>query len=275
MRMEILSVLVLLLVAAGCSDSNNSATTSSGGNELTGDLIGKVTLYDYNGIVLANKSGALVQIEGTSYSAVTDSNGDWLIHNLPTRTYSLSISKDGYLPYHDYSYAFLGGGTTRYLFRYYYYRIFYEYAEVPLRQFPEFTIALDAILMPNIPHSDTSGLFYCHTSTNVPLGSLGVYIISGADSTLSADKPESYENGFYVQFGNYSRTDTSFNLASAIYSTSDGTSLVDGFSKGKTVYFRAFPGIGAEVYYDAIHNKGIPTGINYSGSNVLSGIMAY
>src|ERR1043165_563090 len=89
------------------------------------------------------------------------------------------------------SYAFLGGGTTRYFYRYFYYYTFYEFPEVPLKEFAQYSVFLDAVIMPSMFHSDSStGSCYCHTSSNVPPGSLGVYVICGNDSTLSVDKPE-------------------------------------------------------------------------------------
>src|ERR1043165_5836971 len=144
--MKILSLLSVLIMLASCSDSNNTTTSSVGGDKVTGNLIGKITLTDHTGKPIANKSGALVQIDGTSYSAVTDSNGDWEIHNLPSRTYSLSISKDGFVTFHDPSYAFLGGGTTRYFYRYFYYYTFYEFPEVPLKEFAQYSVFLDAVI---------------------------------------------------------------------------------------------------------------------------------
>ncbi len=273
--MKILSFLFLLFALAGCSDSNNS-TVSNSDDGLTGDLIGKIALVDHNGKPIVNNSGALVQIDGTSYSAVTDSNGDWTIHNLPSRTYSLSISKDGFVTFRDFSYAFLGGGTTRYFYRYFYYYTFYEFPAVPLKEFAQYSVTLDAVILPNMFHSDSStGVCYCHTSSNVPPGNLGLYIICGKDSTLSADKPESFRNSYYAAFNNYTAHDSAFNVAAPIYSTSDGTSIVDGFSKGDTIYFRVYPGVGTDFYYDAIRTRAVPLGISFNGSNVLSGIMQY
>src|SRR6478609_2741609 len=113
-NMKIITFLTLLLfIAAGCSDSNT--TTTSSGDGVTGDLIGTVYLSDHRGRSMTNHSGVTVQIEGTSFSAVSDVNGNWVIHNLPTRTYAITFSKPGFYIRRNPSYTFVGGEPVRYI----------------------------------------------------------------------------------------------------------------------------------------------------------------
>src|ERR1043165_9958033 len=113
--MKIFLLFLLLLVAAGCSDSNNATTeTTGGGVGSSGDFLGNLRLYDHRGRPMVDRSGAKVQLEGTSFSAITDKNGDWVIHNVPTRTYAISFSKENFSTRRNPSYTFVGGEPVRY-----------------------------------------------------------------------------------------------------------------------------------------------------------------
>ena len=67
----------------------------------TGSVAGSVTLNNGTGGV-ANPSGAinpagvLISIDGTTFSATTDSNGRYLIANIPQGAYDITFSKIGY-----------------------------------------------------------------------------------------------------------------------------------------------------------------------------------
>jgi hypothetical protein len=51
-------------------------------------------------------------MEGTPYSAVTDSAGNWTMKDLPTGAYNIVYSKDGYDSYRVFGYQFVGGGDV-------------------------------------------------------------------------------------------------------------------------------------------------------------------
>ena len=132
--MKLYNFILLLLLATvfldGCKDSTNVNT--SGGGTLVGDLKGRVSLLDQNGNQISNGRDVLVSCEGTSYSAITDSTGFWVIHNLPTRTYSVAYTKDGFDTMKVTSYTFVGGGT--------------QWLEgLSIVQHPTFEVVLDAV----------------------------------------------------------------------------------------------------------------------------------
>jgi hypothetical protein len=108
MKTNILLLTLLVAMLTGCSDDTPSS------QQLTGKLKGTVVLYDTHGNRVADRSGVLIQAEGTSYSTRTDAGGNWTLDNIPTQTYSLEFTKDGYAPYKNTSYSFVGGGTVLY-----------------------------------------------------------------------------------------------------------------------------------------------------------------
>jgi len=276
MKSSIILAIVSVLCLVGCKDS--SSPSGSDGNNTTGDLAGKISMTDYHDDPKADKSGVLVQLDGTSYSAITDTGGNWIIHNLPSRTYSLTFSKEGCATWRDRSYSFLGGGLVRYQYFSLFDNNYWLQTVVDIREEPRFTMHLDAIILPKVIYSDSLkedvtiyGGIYAHTSNDAPGGkALGTVIISGSDTNLSIEHEHSYRNSlfyggsFYV--GGYH--DSTANFINTYFGN-----LLDGFSSGDIVYFRVYPCIGAYTYYDATTDKQVPYGYSRNGSNVLSAVM--
>ncbi len=263
--MKILSLFLLLVIAAGCSDSN-TATTNTSGDGVTGTLVGTIIrLNDYRGRSMSDKSGVLVSCEGTSYSALTDSDGNWIIHDLPSRTYVISFSKPGFYTWKDLGFPFTGGGVMRY-------NNIYFSGSVELGEFAKFTVTLDAVIMPK---GTALGGIYGHTSSNTPDSAIvGMHVIFGRTPQLTAEDESSYLLGYNFPNGLTSPTggrDTTVSLASVmnknVYSSM-------GFVSGETVYVRAYPLLGnPQAIYDPLTNKYKQIGYSLTGSNVLSGIM--
>jgi len=67
-----------------------------GGPSLLGNISGNVIMIDTDGVQPVNKSGILVQIEGTSKTAYTDSTGKWMIDSVYTEIYTIDFSKAGF-----------------------------------------------------------------------------------------------------------------------------------------------------------------------------------
>lgn len=108
-----LSVFCISLVLLGCKgDVGPSGPTGPSGPSLTGNISGLVTLTDSNGVQPVNRSGVTVSIEGTSFSAVTDSTGRWQINSVTTGNYTIDISKNTYGMSKIQNYQFVGGGTS-------------------------------------------------------------------------------------------------------------------------------------------------------------------
>lgn len=78
----------------------------------TQDITGFVFLYNQYQQSLPNNSGVTVTLSGTSYSAVTDSAGMYVIKNVPAGTYQFVYTKSGYGTYEVNHFYTLGGDVS-------------------------------------------------------------------------------------------------------------------------------------------------------------------
>lgn len=78
-----------LPVSLGIGEKRSIGTINL--SRLRGTLKGKVQLEEKE-----DHSGALVSVEGTAHIGFSDSDGDFIISGIPTGTYNLLISRDGY-----------------------------------------------------------------------------------------------------------------------------------------------------------------------------------
>lgn len=106
--------------------------TGPEGPNLTGDLVGFVTLVDQFGASLSDHSGVTVLVEETALSDRTDSSGRWIIAGLNTGTYTISFNKSGYGTSKDVGYQFVGGGRAL-------------WGECKLAPIPDFNISLNTL----------------------------------------------------------------------------------------------------------------------------------
>jgi hypothetical protein len=252
-------ILVLLVVVAyGCKDDSSSTS-----NEVTGTLRGGVLLYNEHGDREIDNSGVLIQCEGLPFSTISDSSGKWELKNLPTRTYSLSFSKEGYSTWKRTSYGFIAGG------------IVYE-GLTDLHKPPVFTFTFDALVMPTPAtwddalraYKDNPGKAFGHTSKNTPGGSPTYiqFLVSRKPGINISDRT-TYIMMWGQQNPNYWPKDSAVDIAYSIrYSD------LSQFSHGDTLYFRGYPSLYLNSYYDIVTDKDILLGYG-QGSNVLSGIM--
>ena len=88
-NIAILSSILALALLGACK----SATTIVEND--VGIIQGKVAL-SVNCNAFSNDSGATVQIEGTVFSATTNSLGDWTINNVPAGIYNILITKPAF-----------------------------------------------------------------------------------------------------------------------------------------------------------------------------------
>ncbi len=246
-----LSFLFLFAIACGCSDSATTTSTTStfDGSKLTGDLVGSVTLTDHRGRNIIDKSGVLVQCEGSSYSTLTDANGNWTLHDLPTRTYSISFSNDGFYTWKNPSYSFTGGGIVHFNYQ------ITGTTAVPLGELPQFTVSIGIITMPKPHWVDsvqkniyTPGAIYAHTSTDAPDSTLvSMYVIIGRDQNLSIENKSSYFALIKASAQSYLPGNKSIDIEGAIPVAS-----MSGVLPGETVYFKAYPALGTPRQYDVL-----------------------
>jgi len=270
--MKIVSFLFLLFVLVGCSDSNTASTNSSGGEGVTGDLLGTVNLVDYRGRQIQDKSGVLVKCEGTSYSALTDTGGNWIIHNLPTRTYNIGFSKDGFYSFHDPIYTFVAGAPLRYFGS----RGNHFGTIVTIGQPPRYTITMDGLILPT-KHTDslnriitTSGFIYLHSSNDVPDSTTsGILFIAGTTPLLDIEDKSSYIYKVWVSVFLNSTQDSVFNYTLKWEYDDEPISKL---SVGQTIYVRTYPMLRGDDEYDPVTDQSHYIGYSHTGSNILSAI---
>jgi hypothetical protein len=273
MRIRLLFIYALVLCSvlglAGCKDS--STALNSGGETVFGDLLGTILLTDQHAHSMSDNRGVLIQIEGTSYSALSDSAGNWVIHNLPSRSYAITFSKPGFYTRRDASFSFMAGVPVRY-------RELYGDGITRLGALPEFTVTLDAIVMPTAKYIDslkmtiyTTGSLYGHTSNNAPDSTtVGMYVLISKNPNLNIDDPSSY---FFIMPVNgliYATHDTVVNLGTTL---SYSWFYSEDVKAGDMIYFKAYPVIGNPMQYDPIENKNVFIGYSSQASNRLSATM--
>jgi len=79
--------------------------------ELSGQLIGYVTLYDSDRTKLSDNSGVEIIVEGSNpqLKTSTDENGQFVIDNLKSGIYNIILNKESYCQHKLVSYQFVGG----------------------------------------------------------------------------------------------------------------------------------------------------------------------
>ncbi|WP_452600519.1 carboxypeptidase-like regulatory domain-containing protein [Pontimicrobium sp. MEBiC06410] len=84
-------ILLLLVLGTSCSDSNDNDTPSP----TSANISGSVNLFD-DGVTEIDNSNMTVNVEGTSISTTTNSNGQYTLSNVPFDTVTLVYEKNGY-----------------------------------------------------------------------------------------------------------------------------------------------------------------------------------
>jgi hypothetical protein len=258
--------LFLVIIINSCKDDDNvngSANESTNG-QVVGVLRGAIALYDSNDMAVTDKSGVHVTLDGTSFSAYTDSLGLWTINNLPTRVYPVTFSKQGYSSVPG-QMTFVAGDTL------WYYSPLYPAALV---QPPTYTVTLDAMIVEN--SSPTTFLVYGHMSKNAPINvTLKVAFITSHSPNPDFDNTAISVNdeGNNIGTNRYSKQnpDSIVQIGKGFdyYST-----LLTGFSKGDTIYTRAYPLLGNHYQYEYNFNTKRTIYVGHGvGSNVLSAVI--
>jgi hypothetical protein len=104
---------ILLVLVAGCfglvacEEDPVSAPVGA-----SGEIVGFVTLRDVNGVRRTDMSGVRVTLRGTTFSALTDTNGKWRMTSVPAGIYDLDMSKPAFATNHLRAFQFVGGGTA-------------------------------------------------------------------------------------------------------------------------------------------------------------------
>ncbi len=247
MMKRFLNLLALIIIFAGCKGSTTN--DSSGIESLTGDLTGSISLIEWKNekgysVNLKDQSGVKVNIDGTSFSAITDTDGYWVIHNLPSRTYSITFSKDDFDTMRTTSFSFLGGGTVL-------------YGDVFLSVRPKFELILDAATTFPDP-KDSQNINGANVFGHAIKG-MGrtARIVFSRDKNFNVD--ENTDNSQY--FDVYISQDSTISP----YASRQDIRLFYSFD---TLYIAAFPANTPQNYYDVKKRKNVAVGLGKQ-SNVL------
>ena len=240
MKTYLLTALICATFLYGCKDSTTVNTSGTG--SLVGDLKGRVYAYDQKAAHIPDASGFRVSIEGTNYSAITDSTGFWVIHNLPTRTYSIAFVKEGFDTMKNTSYTFVGGGT--------------QWVEVTyVLQHPTTEVILDAAI---IQYGDKKSIdlykIYGHATDN---SSAGVLV---ALSTTPSFDPEEIGVTYYSR-------NTNIDSQLGFFQAFEGF-LFNNSSKSDTLYVTAYAMSLPQSYFDVQTGRYVQLGLGKQ-SNVL------
>ncbi len=203
---SLFSIAVLLSVAGCKSDCEPQSSV--------GSIVGFVKLVSENQQPFADNGGAKVSIDNTSIFAITDSKGKYELKNVRAGTYDITVTKDGFGTYRQFSISYAGGpapGTIPNI---------HGHIPIILGQIPTFTISG---FSSSIVNNETMLSF----DTSIPSGIVLVFFNDG--STVSSNQ---FENFFFAYSGNYRHSD-----------------ILEGFSKKKYKMI-AYPCNLNTYYYD-------------------------
>ncbi len=233
------------LYIMGCK--GDVGPTGPAGPSLTGNISGLVTLIDTNGIQPVNKSGVTITIEGTSYTATTDSTGKWQINNVSTGNYTIDISKNTYGMTKIQNYQFVGGGTT------------YTGNQF-LSEVPNFTVS-------NLAYTTGSGRITVTgtlTYTSAQANGRNIIIFVGNSSGVSSTPA--------LNLGTVAAYDSSQGTTFSVNITDETFSNL-GLGQGSTAYLIAYassaPPANCTRYVDQATGRFNYTSLSSAASNVL------
>ncbi len=243
-RRSILAILVSYsAVFAGCTKTTTIVEVQP---PSTGKIEGSVQLEEMDCTPSASSAGVTVNLLGTTYSAITDSVGDFILDSIPAGYYTIHFSKPGFEEYYDGPFPFIGAGTD----------IYSKGLEIArIRNWkitlPSVTVTRNILISPSEP--DTT--FWCVDTPTVVDSSgidrsrnVALYYYIGREPTVNyADRNSwftynSGSNGAYLQVGppkNHSG-DTLYMVAYA--STCNGMNMYNYYS-GDTLK-TIFTGLG-------------------------------
>ncbi len=96
----LLPVLLLILCLTSCNNSDTPfSPTESGKGFIKGKVHPRTEFTDINSTDTIDYPGFLAQLDGTNFSTVSDSAGNWFFDQIPVGNYTISFSKTGYSKY--------------------------------------------------------------------------------------------------------------------------------------------------------------------------------
>jgi len=110
MKKNFTALILILLLFSGCEKTEVSQL------DLKGTLKGKVYTLDEFGDKNNDNENIVIQLEGSDplISSITDSSGSYEIKDIPSGTYNLIISKEGYGEFQEQGIQIVGGNVPVY-----------------------------------------------------------------------------------------------------------------------------------------------------------------
>jgi hypothetical protein len=206
----------------------------------TGNMIGFVTLYDENGILIQDKSGVSISVSGSkSYNVITSANGKFEIDNVPSGTYNLIFTKDSFGTTKRIGTGFVGGSNPVYISQ--------------ILSKPTSTIVKLISLS-----VDTNKLVHVTFQLNYNGSTGNVRFYFGTSDSVS------YTNYDYTVLDGFSGNKISGNRTITLSNT-------PSFPSGTQVYFIAYGSPSySSSYTDIVTGKTIYPSLNSSESQIMS-----
>ncbi|MDP5000746.1 MAG: carboxypeptidase-like regulatory domain-containing protein [Flavobacterium sp.] len=237
MKFKILMfILAIATVSCSSDDSNNDPITKA-------NITGSVNLYD-EGTTLLDESNMLVKVVGTNplITALTNSNGQFVLEDVPFGTYTIEYEKEQYGVFKKFNFSHQGNANA--------------ITEIPSLGKTSSTEITD--LLVNIVNGQV--VFSITTS---PAGNNSnrryVRYFLSTSATVSNSNYMYHSPTFISQINPYQSTLTQTELINA------------GFTSGQTVYVKAYgESYWSNEYLDVNLNKKVFPNLNTVSANAVS-----
>ena len=237
MKFKILMfILAIATVSCSSDDSNNDPITKA-------NITGSVNLYD-EGTTLLDESNMLVKVVGTNplITALTNSNGQFVLEDVPFGTYTIEYEKAQYGVFKKFNFSHQGNANA--------------ITEIPSLGKTSSTEITDLLI--NIVNGQV--VFSITTS---PAGNNSnkryVRYFLSTSATVNNTNFMYYSPVFVSQINPYQSTITQSNLINA------------GFISGQTVYVKAYgDSYWSNEYFDVSLNKKVFPNLNTNSANAVS-----
>jgi hypothetical protein len=259
-----LSALSIILLAVSCKkgDTGPAGSTGSTGPNLSGNIQGFITLYDAAGSkILSSLKGDSITLTSNSSSVVlktvTDSTGKYVLPNITTGNYNLTVSRAGFGTVLSQDMQFTGGGT--------------DFKNAALSQIPTISVsaltAKDSTTAPTIIKNTTDTtvqpekyIALSGTLTPTAGGSEVIVYVSNPNGTSVSNTLANFSTYYTLA------VKAGANTFSLLIPTANLYDLQ--FTSGNTVYFEAYvigASTGSSSYVDVTTGKTVFTAINPTG----------
>lgn len=240
MKFKILMfILAIATVSCSSDDSNNDPITKA-------NITGSVNLYD-EGTTLLDESNMLVKVVGTNplITALTNSNGQFVLEDVPFGTYTIEYEKEQYGVFKKFNFSHQGNANA--------------ITEIPSLGKTSSTEITD--LLVNIVNGQV-----VFSITNSPAGNNSnrryVRYFLSTSATVSNSNYMYHSPTFISQINPYQSTLTQTELINA------------GFTSGQTVYVKAYgESYWSNEYLDVNLNKKVFPNLNTVSANAVSFIV--